>query len=232
MKVKNIIDSFNYAIKGILYAIRTQRNMKIHYMIGMIVVLGSLFSKISKMELIVLCITIGLVIITEMINTAIEAAIDLTVDAYHPLAKIAKDVSAGAVLISAVNAVIVGYVIFFDEVSIVTEKVLNKIRNTMLHTTFISFFIVVMVVVSIKVYIGKGTPLRGGMPSGHTAVAFSILTSISFMSSNTIVIILCFLMALLVAQSRVDANVHTIFQVMMGALLGTFITVLFFQMIY
>jgi diacylglycerol kinase (ATP) len=66
--------------------------------------------------------------------------------------------------------------------------VLHKVRQNTLHVTFISLIIVILVVISIKAYMGRGTPLRGGMPSGHTAIAFSILTSIAFLYENTLVI--------------------------------------------
>ena len=107
MKIRNLIDSFNYAISGLIYALKTQRNMKIHFTIGTIVILISLFMDFNRVELIILFFTICLVIITEMINTAIESTIDLYTKSYHPLARIAKNVAAGTVLIAAVNSMIV-----------------------------------------------------------------------------------------------------------------------------
>ncbi|QXM05701.1 diacylglycerol kinase [Crassaminicella indica] len=232
MRVRKLIDSFNYAIDGIIYTIKTQRNMRIHFAMAIIVLFLSLFFNLSKLEIIILFFTISLVIIAEMINTSIEAAIDLVTKEYHELAKIAKNVAAGAVFISALNSIIVAYMIFFDKFNFVTELVIQKVRRMPVHTTFISLFIVSLIVVSIKAYIGEGTPLRGGMPSGHTAIAFSILTSIAFISENTLAISLCLLLAILVAQSRIEAGIHDIFQVLVGAILGIFITVFIFQVIY
>ncbi|WZL74637.1 diacylglycerol kinase [Clostridiaceae bacterium 35-E11] len=232
MKVRKLIDSFNYAIDGIIHTLKTQRNMRIHFCMATITLIFSLFFKLSKLEILILFVTIALVIVTEMINTAIEATIDLITEEYHDLAKIAKNVAAGAVLIAAINAVVVGYLVFFDQLSAVTELVLHKVRGTTIHIVFISFIIVSFIVIAIKAYIGKGTPFRGGMPSGHTAIAFSIVTSIAFISENTLVISLCFFMTILVAQSRIEAGIHSTFEVVMGGILGIFITVLIFKMIY
>ena len=108
MDLKGLLDSFNYAITGFIYAVRTQRNMKIHMVAAILVIGFSLFTEITKVELLVLFIAITMVMAAELFNTAIEHAIDATTNHYHPLAKIAKNAAAAAVLITAVNAVIVG----------------------------------------------------------------------------------------------------------------------------
>lgn len=232
MKVRKLIDSFNYAIDGIIYTIKTQRNMRIHFTMATMVLFSSLFFDLTKIEVLLVFFTIALVIIAEMINTAIESAIDLITNEYHELAKIAKNVAAGAVLIAALNSIVVAYIIFFDEFNFVTNIVLHKVRKMPLHVTFISLIIVIIIVISIKAYTKEGTPLRGGMPSGHTAIGFSIATSVAFISENTLVTTLCFFMSVLVAQSRIEARIHNSYQVIMGAILGMFITVFIFQMIY
>ncbi|SHJ46755.1 diacylglycerol kinase (ATP) [Geosporobacter subterraneus DSM 17957] len=231
MKVRKLLDSFNFAIDGILYTLKTQRNMRIHFTAAILVLFLSLFFDISKLEMLILFFTIALVIIAEMINTSIEATIDLITNQYHELAKIAKNVAAGAVFIAALNAIIVAYVIFFNKLDQVTEIVLHKVRHVPMHITFISFIIVGLIVISLKAFLGGGTPFRGGMPSGHTAIAFSILTSVAWISENTFIITLCFIMALLVAESRFETRIHSLFQVIIGALLGVFITLMIFQMI-
>lgn len=112
MKIRKLLDSFNYAIDGIIYAFRTQRNMRIHFIVAILVLIASFVFDISKIEFIALCLSITMVMAAELVNTAIESAIDLTTNHYHPLAKIAKNTAAAAVLLTAINAVIVGYVIF------------------------------------------------------------------------------------------------------------------------
>ncbi|MBM7614644.1 diacylglycerol kinase [Alkaliphilus hydrothermalis] len=230
MRVRKLIDSLNYAIEGIIYALKTQRNMKIHFAVTIIILIFSLFFELSRVEFLILLLTISLVIIAEMINTSIESAIDLITDQYHIFAKIAKNVAAGAVLIAAVNSIFVAYFIFFQRINPYTQWVLHSVRQSPIHITFIVFVIVIFATISLKAYFGRGTPLQGGMPSGHAALAFSLATSISFISESTFIATLSLLMALLVCQSRIEGKIHSLFEVIVGALLGTIITVIFFQL--
>lgn len=232
MKAKKIFDSFNYAFEGIIYTLRTQRNMRIHFIIAILVLFFSIFFDLSKMETIAVFITISLVIVTEMINTSIEATIDLITDKYHELAKIAKNVAAGAVLISAVNSIIVGYIVFFDKLDKLSTIFIHKVRNMPMNIVFVSLLIVIFIAIGIKAYFKEGTPLRGGMPSGHAAVSFSIFIAIAFLSQNTLIITLAFILALLVVQSRIESGIHSLIQVLVGSLLGALITLLIFNLVY
>lgn len=111
-KSRTLFESFNYAIAGIMYSFNTQRNVRIHFFMAFLVLAVSPFFNLSAFELLIIIFTIALVIITEMINTAIENTIDMVTEKYHPLAEIAKNVAAGAVLIATLNALAVGYLIF------------------------------------------------------------------------------------------------------------------------
>lgn len=229
MEVRKLIDSFNYAINGLLYALRTQRNMRIHFGFAMLALLLSVLFNVSKVELLILFFTISLVIITEMINTAVEAVVDLYTRRYHPLARIAKNVAAGAVFFAAINAIIVGYLIFIDDLTPLTLELFNQIRQSPTHLTFVSLVMTILLVVVGKTWKGRGTPLRGGMPSGHAALAFTLSTAISLISKNAMVVTLVMLLAVLVAQSRVESGIHTFFEVLMGGILGLLVTILIFQ---
>ena len=112
LKNKNFIDAWKKAFGGIWYAIRTQRNLKIQLVIAVIVIIASICFKVNITEAMFLTFATMLVIITEVINTAIEEAVNLCTDKYHPIAKIAKDVAAGAVVLSALNAVIIAIFVF------------------------------------------------------------------------------------------------------------------------
>nr|WP_283809152.1 diacylglycerol kinase [Tumebacillus amylolyticus] len=107
--------SFSYAIEGMMHTLNTQRNMRIHFVVAFFAMLLALFLDLSKLELILLFFSIVLVVAAELFNTAIEAVVDLVTHDYHPLAKIAKDVAAAAVLLTAVHAVIVGFFVFSDK---------------------------------------------------------------------------------------------------------------------
>lgn len=228
MKIKKMVESFNYAINGIIETVRTQRNMKIHIFAALCVLLACFLFDVSKIEFLILAITITLVLGAEIINTAIEATIDMSTNHYHPLAKIAKNASAGAVLVTAVNAFLVGYIIFWDKISNLSYDVIHKVKESEPYMIFIALVFVVLATLIIKSIFGEGTPLRGGMPSGHSALSFSIATAISLITEEPICIVLSYLMALITAQSRVDSNVHSIWEVIVGALFGTLLTLLIF----
>lgn len=199
-------------------------------MIAALLVLSAcFFYDLSKMEFLTLTITITMVIVAEMINTAIECAIDMTANYYHPLAKIAKNTAAGAVLICAINAVVVGYILFWDRISLVGPIVIRKIKQSDPYTIFIILIIVLISTVVAKAIFGEGTPLRGGMPSGHSAVAFCLATTIALLSQESLAILLSYLLAFIVAQSRVDSHIHSILEVAAGAIFGTLLTILLFK---
>ncbi len=114
--MKKTIKSFKYAIEGIITAINKERNMKIHISIMILVIIMGIVLKISKIEWIICTILFGLVISLELVNTAIENTIDLITQEKDPKAKIAKDTAAGAVLVSAISAAIIGLIIFIPKI--------------------------------------------------------------------------------------------------------------------
>ncbi|EIA25805.1 Diacylglycerol kinase, partial [Candidatus Arthromitus sp. SFB-5] len=144
---------------------------------------------------------------------------------YHPLAKIAKNISAGAVLLTALNATFIGYLIFWDKISNFSFTVINKIKQSNPYMVFMILLMVVIFTVIAKAIYGEGTPLRGGMPSGHSTISFSIATIISFITNEPIIVGLSFIMAIIVAQSRVDTGVHSLNEVIVGAILGIGLTI-------
>lgn len=229
MKNKNLLDSFNNAINGIIFTIKNERNMKFHIIVAIIVLISSLFYNLSRLEFLIVCMTIGLVIICELFNTAVEVIVDVIVDVYHPKAKIIKDVAAGAVLVSSFISILVGYFIFFDKLSSGIEMGIQKIRQSQMYLTITALLITIILVLVMKAYFKRGTPLKGGMPSGHAAVAFSITTAISLWTDNAKIAILCLVISLLVVQSRLEAKIHSLFELSIGAAIGFLVTLLLFQ---
>ena len=228
MKMKKVLDSFNNAINGIIDTVRTERNMKIHLIVSMFILVACFFFDVTKYEFLILAVTISMVISAEIVNTAIEAAIDMTTNYYHPLAKVAKNAAAGAVLVTAINAVVVGYIIFWDKLSNLSYTLINRVKASEPYTIFIVLVIVCIATIIVKAIFGEGTPLKGGMPSGHSALAFSIATAISLSTEEPICIHLSFILALITAQSRVDSEVHTVLEVVVGAIFGMLLTVFIF----
>ncbi|WP_342444318.1 diacylglycerol kinase family protein [Paenibacillus sp. FSL L8-0638] len=105
--------TFRYAAEGVMYALRTQVNMRIHVAVALLVIVAGLTLHISRLDWLFVCVAIAIVIVAELFNTAIEAAVDLISPDIHPLAKAAKDTAAGAVLLAAVFAVIIGIFVFY-----------------------------------------------------------------------------------------------------------------------
>ncbi len=111
MKSRNIIEAFRVAFAGLWYTLRTQRNMRVHLTIAGVVAVLGLWLNLPADQWAILALTSGLVLVSEMTNTVIEKLVDLVCPEYHPLAKIVKDMMAGAVVLAAIVAVIVGLLI-------------------------------------------------------------------------------------------------------------------------
>lgn len=109
---RSLLLSFRFAFAGIARAVGSQRNMKIHLLAAVVVFAMALWLQVALVEWAVLVMTVATVLVAEMLNTAIEAVVDLASPEFHDLAKAAKDIAAGAVLIAAICAVIVGGMIF------------------------------------------------------------------------------------------------------------------------
>ncbi|HLI88453.1 MAG TPA: diacylglycerol kinase family protein [Ktedonobacteraceae bacterium] len=111
-ELAKFIAGFGYAFSGLWYALRTQRNARVHLILALLAILLGIALHISAIEFAMIFVAITAVFIAEMVNTAVELCIDLASPGYHPLAKIAKDVAAGAVLLSAILAVVIALFIF------------------------------------------------------------------------------------------------------------------------
>lgn len=231
MRNGNILDSFNNAIEGFIYVVKTQKNMRIHFMLAVLVILAGIYLNFSKVELVVLGVSMVFVLFAEMFNTAIEQMVDLFTEETHPVARIVKDISAGAVLVSAIAAFIVGYLLFIERFSGYLEHGAKLIKQSNWHVSAVALILVIFFVVFGKAFFHKGRPLQGGMPSGHAAVAFSIWMVTIFLTDNYLLIMLVFVMAYLVAQSRVQKAIHNVWEVIAGSLLGALTTTFVFRIL-
>jgi diacylglycerol kinase (ATP) len=235
---QGVARSFEHAYKGMISAVRTQRNMRFHVVVAVVVLVASLLLGVSKLELAVLVLTILLVFVTELFNTAMEFVVDLATKEYHPLAKLAKDVSAGAVLVSSVGALLVGYLILADDLGPLSLTTLESIRRQPAHLTLVCLGVIVLVVLFGKALTHAPNSFAGGMPSGHAAVAFAGWVAASFIAVEGgagfyagLVSVISLLMALLVCQSRVESGIHSFYQVVMGAMIGVLVTTAAFQLL-
>lgn len=234
MKKGGFIASFNNAVQGIISALKTERNLKFHYIAALGTIFISLFMDFTKTEFLILLLSIIFVVVAEMINTAIERTVDLIVQEYNPIAKYVKDVSAGAVMLSAINAFIVGYLLFYNKFTMYTEFGLRKIANSNEHLAFVTVLLVLILTVGgkyLRAKINGGTYFQGGAVSGHSALAFCAATIISLLTMNALITFSVFGIALLVAESRVEGKIHTISEVISGAILGISVAIIIFKVV-
>jgi diacylglycerol kinase (ATP) len=229
MKPKNWIQSANLAIEGIIYAVKTQRHMRYHLFAAVSVLILSLIVSVSRLEFIALALAIVIVLVAEMLNTAIEITVDMIAETYHPLAKIAKDIAAGVVLLASTGALTLAYLILYPALGRAIQRGIWRIPKAQSDVVaFVALVVVVISVIIIKALLGRGEPLRGGMPSGHAAVAFSIWTASVYLTKSPVVSIMILVLAVLVSRSRWSTGIHRPIEVAVGALLGAGITALFF----
>lgn len=229
---KNFIQSVNNAVNGIIYCATTQTNITKQLILGTIVMILSLFYNFTTAEFLCLTFAVFFVIFAELINTAIETLVDLYVDVYHPKAKIAKDVGAGAVVLTAINAIIVAYFLFFreTELSIMANSIFNQVVTSRRHLVFVAIILTIIAILAVKSIfkkreISKGINQRTFLPSGQSALAFALLTAIWINSKNLIVFCLALLLSLMVVGNRLNDN-KTWGEVLFGSFMGVLIVIL------
>lgn len=220
--------SFHYAFQGLMYAVHTQPNMRVHLIIAALVLLATLVLRLERIYVIAVIIAIVIVLGMELMNTAIEAVVDLLTVAHHPLAKTAKDAAAGAVLVASAGAVSVGYLAFYQGIQQGGTRVYTAVAQVPANTILVILAIALIGTVFAKAWIGRGSPLQGGAVSAHTALAFAAATGLALFFQRPLVAVLAFFIAFLVAQSRVEARIHTAFEVLWGGILGTLVALAVF----
>ena len=195
----SIFESFNYAFEGVIHVLRTQRNLRIHFVIAAAVLVAAVVVGVTRFELLALLLAIAFV------------------------------------LIASVNAVAIGYLVFAHRVGDRSSRVLDRVRDVPITLTLIALVLTIIVVIGTKALTGRGTPLRGGLPSGHAALAFAgwmaATYAVSDSSHQFLISSLTLIMALLVAQTRVESGVHSALEVAYGGALGALVTLVVFQLL-
>lgn len=228
-KLKDATGNFKYAMEGIVHVYRSQKHMRFHLLALIIAGIFSIIFKLNYLEVLMVIFAISLVLIAEMINTAIEAVVDLVTQKYHPLAKFAKDIGAGATLIAAINAIIVAIVICCNQnhKQDIEKLVQNAVNNNIpLLVSIIGFFIMIAIIIMYKVAGNKGKIWKGGVISVHSAVGFFLAWTIYLFSKDIALGIIAFVLAAIIAQSRVEGGIHTLQEVIWGAVVATSICLL------
>lgn len=230
MPFRHWLKSVNSAIEGILHAAKTQRHLRYHFYSAAVVLLISYILGVTRTEFLIIALSVIAVLLAEMFNTAIEAIVDIMSPEHSEKARVVKDIAAGAVFLTAFGVAVIGYLILSPYLRDSFQKGLYITKHSKEEISVIAFIIVVILVVITKAYFGKGHPLRGGMPSGHSAVAFSAWVAITYITENFTVSLLCFILAIIIAQSRVITRAHSQWEVILGSLMGASVTFLLFRL--
>ncbi len=223
--------SFNHAFNGVMYAARTQPNMRIHLAIAALVLVAVLLLRLDRFYVILTVVLIGMVLSLELLNTAIEAIVDLLTVTHHPLAQTAKDAAAGAVLVGAIASVAGGYLIFYQGLISGGARVFAAVQAVPANVAVIALAVTLIAVVFAKAWTGRGSALQGGAISGHAALAFAAATLLALFYQKPLAAILGYFVAFLVAQSRVEGRIHTTFETLWGAVLGSLAALLLYLLV-
>lgn len=219
-KNKNFGESFDKAIEGIFEAIRTERQLRFYAFMTILVIIFGLFYNVEKTGFIALSIAISLVWLAELINTAIEACVDIYCEEYHELARKAKDVGAAAVLVTVINALTVGYFVFEDFIRNKLNGSFLFLKSSYQHRAIFIIFLISVVVIILKKKFGYARVVRGGFPSGHSAISACLFVLINYIAVNSKVFFLSLILTILVLQSRIEGKIHTFKETVAGAFIG------------
>lgn len=232
MKPETWLETLNCAVEGILHATRTQRHMRWHTLACLAVLVLAPRLPITPSEFALLCLAAAMVIVAELANTAVESTVDLACPDYHPLARAAKDVAAGAVLVAAFAAAAVGWVVLYPKLAPRAAEMLAVVDRREPVRIAAALLAVLVLVILAKTWVGRGRPFRGGFPSGHAAVAFAVATVLALRTQDPTAAVLGVLLALMVGHSRLLNRIHTHGEVATGAALGALVAAILFWWIY
>lgn len=232
MPLRRWMDSANNAIEGILHAAKTQRHLRYHLYSAVVALMLSYALGLNRTDFLIIAVAVILVLLAEMFNTAIEYVVDLLSPEYSEKARTAKDVAAGAVLITAFGAAVIGYITLFPYLRNIFDSGLHIAKHSKEAVALIAIILVLISVIVLKAYTGKGHPLSGGMPSGHAAIAFSGWIAVTYITGSFSVSLVCFGLAVIIAQSRITIKAHTPLEVIAGSVLGAGITFMLFKLFY
>ncbi|MCX7796147.1 MAG: diacylglycerol kinase [bacterium] len=229
-KTKSFAESVDLAIQGIISAFKAERNFRLDILFAGIVILCGILLNLTRIEIAILFFVITLVLFTELFNTAIEKLLDIVNDKFDPKIKFIKDVSAGAVLITVIASVAIGYLVFYPHLDLPFRVTLRTLRSIPYHLIVGGIILVIISVIVIKSLVGDKF-LRGGIVSGHSAVAFSLAVAIVYLSNSLVISILGVILALMVAQSRVEGKIHSLKEVIFGSFLGIIVMLTIFKLL-
>ncbi len=231
IKNKTFFSAMGHAIDGVIRAFKTERNLRIDYIIGLFVFISSLFFDFTKTEFACLCLTIGFVIFAEMINSTVEYMVDLITDKYDDRAKAAKDIAAGGVLIASTVAVVVAYFLFADKLYNATTAIISSILNSKLHLLFTIIFAVIILAVILKGVFSKDEKYSKSYPSARVALAFALTTYVYVITKSVFVGAVSLVLSLMITQIKIENTKTKPIFMILSAVLGVLVVLIVYQMV-
>ncbi len=231
VKNKNFLKAMGHSIDGVIRAFKTERNLRIDYLIAICVLLASIVLGFDKTEFVCLCLTIGFVIFAEMMNSVAEYIVDLVTDKYDDRAKAAKDIAAGGVLISATISVVVAYFLFMDKLKYATTALISSIFASQSHILFTIIFMIVVLIIILKGFLGKGENYAHTGPSLHIALAFALSTYACIITKSFLVAIICGILSLMIFNLKVSNSKARTINMIYSALIGIILVLVVYELV-
>lgn len=231
VKNKNFATALHHSIDGVIKAFKTERNLRIDYFCAVCVLLAGVVLGLDKTEFVCLCLTVGFVIFSEMINSVAEYIVDLVTDKYDDRAKAAKDIAAGGVLISSSISVIVAYFLFSDKLKVATSSILANAFSSSGNILLTVIFMIVVLTVILKGMFGRGEEYAHSGPSLKIALAFGLTTYACIITRSFLVGAICGILSLMIFGMKVTHTKARTINMIYSALLGIIIVLFVYQLV-
>lgn len=230
-KNKNFFSAMSHSVDGIIKAFKTERNLRIDYLIAICVLLASIVLGFDKTEFVCLVLTIGFVIFSEMMNSVAEYIVDLVTDKYDDRAKAAKDIAAGGVLISSTISVVVAYFLFADKLTNATTRIISSIFESNSHILFTILFMLVVLIIILKGLFGRGENYAHSGPSLKIALAFALSTYACIITKNLLVAVICGLLSFMILGMKVSNTKARLINMIYSAFIGIILVLVVYEIV-
>lgn len=232
-KNKTFFSASKNALNGIIHMFKTEKNLRIDYILGGIVFILSLFFNFTKSEYVCLILTVGFVIFAEMINTAVEYVVNLISKEYNENARIAKDIAAGGVLFSSMCAVAVAYFLFIDKIRLASTAILTTVLNSKTHMLVTILFIVLVLSVILKgIFSKKNANYIKAFPSARVMISFSLATYLFIITKNLLVAGISLILCIFISSFKIEKDHVKLIYVILSALIGILLVLIIYQLTF
>ena len=228
-KRHKFVRSFRHAYEGLLYSLRTQTNMQLHFVTAAAILLLALVFEVSPLEFLFLFLAIVLVMMAELFNTAIEKTVDLAMPDHHPMAKIAKDVAAAAVLVTAAFAAVVGLVVFYDPLQQLFQ---TGWMNRELGMPRLIAWITLIAVTLSMVHASLPKEETRTKPSILATIAFTMASLIALLSGQALTAVLAMFLAAMICLVLYEKTQRSFLSLLWGGVLGAGATSAFYFILW